>query len=94
MGCVVGTTELPTALAPRALPHIGPEGRPGTGPNDLRLGALAWEGDQELTGDQMKVKSNLSGSPTTVDPAGPAGTSNFFDSGKQPTALQPFDPLR
>ncbi|HNI34061.1 MAG TPA: DUF5979 domain-containing protein, partial [Microthrixaceae bacterium] len=56
------------------------------GPNDLRLGALAWEGDQELTGDQMKVKSNLSGSPTTVDPAGPAGTTNFFDSGKQPTA--------
>jgi len=56
------------------------------GPDDLRLGVLAWEGDQFLTGDQMKVKSNLSGSATTVDPAGPSGTGNFFDSGKQTSA--------
>ncbi len=56
------------------------------GPVALRLGVLAWEGDQFLDEDQMKVKSNLSGSSTTVNPAGPSGTDNFFDSGKQVSA--------
>lgn len=56
------------------------------GPDNLRLGAVAWEGDQFLEDDQMKVKSNLSASATAVNPAGPSGTDNFFDSGKQTAA--------
>lgn len=54
--------------------------------NNLRLGVLAWEGDQFIDDDQMKVKSNLSGAAIAVDPAGPSGTGNFFDSAKQPVA--------
>ena len=57
------------------------------GPNALRLGVLAWEGDQYLTQDRMLVKSNLSGSASPVVPAGIGGAStNFFDSGKQTVA--------
>lgn len=57
------------------------------GPNNLRLGVLAWEGDQFLTQDRMLVKSNLSGAASAVVPAGIGGVStNFFDSGKQNVA--------
>ncbi len=52
----------------------------------LRLGTIAWEGDQNITNDRLAVRSNLSGSDTFVDPAGPSGSTNFFDSGKQPVA--------
>jgi len=53
----------------------------------LRLGNVTWEGDQYIDGDSLRVKStSASGTGTLVDPAGPAGTSNFFDSGKQPDA--------
>ena len=53
----------------------------------LRLGAIAWEGDQFITGDRLRVKAtSASGSGTAVDPAGSSGTGNFFDSGKQPNA--------
>ncbi len=55
--------------------------------SELRLGAIAWEGDQFITGDRMRVKAtSATGNGTAVDPAGPSGTGNFFDSGKQPNA--------
>jgi uncharacterized repeat protein (TIGR01451 family) len=66
-------------------------GDPSTS-STLRLGAVAWEGDQYLTNDSLKVKaSSAAGEGSLVDPAGPSGTSNFFDSGKQPIADHNID---
>jgi uncharacterized repeat protein (TIGR01451 family) len=60
---------------------------PSTAGAKTRLGVLAWEGDQKLTGDTLTITGG-STSTTLAPPVtgGTGSTNNYFDSGKQTSA--------